>query len=104
MDVDIHDVVQAILNEYASICKELERTRGYLREKSAKVSEQFETIQRLHQSGRDLKTKLDIANDYCSRLETILKEDHGYTDNEFTMMFEKSERVYGGESDDIDDD
>ena len=92
--VDINTVVASVLNEYGAVCAELERARGYLRER---VSEKHRLETKLSDANskvRSVKTELNIMSDYSDRLGTILIEDYGYDKKLLDDILDKSRRVY----------
>lgn len=92
--MDINNVVASVLNEYGSVCAELERARGYLRDN---VSEKHRIERKLSDANskvRKIKTELDIMSDYSDRLGTILIEDYGYDKKLLDDILDKSRRVY----------
>lgn len=96
--VDINTVVASVLNEYGTVCAELERARGYLRDN---VSEKHRIERKLSDANskvRIVKKELDIVSDYSDRLGTILIEDYGYDKKILDDILDKSRRVYEEET------
>ena len=95
--VDINTVVASVLNEYGAVCAELERARGYLRDKTSKICRLDTKLSDANNRARGIKKELDIMSDYSERLGTILIEDYGYDKKLLDDILDKSKRVYEGE-------
>lgn len=92
--VDINSVVASVLNEYGAVCAELERARGYLRDKTSKIYKLETKLSDLNNRVRIVKKELDIMSDYSDRLGTILIEDYEYDEKILDGILDKSRRVY----------
>lgn len=92
--MNINSVVASVLNEYGAVCAELERARGYLRDKTRKIYELETKLTGANSRVRSVKTELDIVSDYSDRLGTILIEDYGYDKKMLDDILDKSRRVY----------
>lgn len=92
--IDINNVVASVLNEYGAVCAELERARGYLRDKTSKICKLETKLSDTHNKVRGTKKELDIMSDYSERLGTILIKDYGYDKQMLDGLLEKSKRVY----------
>lgn len=92
--IDVNDVVASVLNEYGAVCAELERTRGYLRDRVRDNAGLERKLSDANAKMRSMKTGLDVMSDYSERLETILINDHQYDKKTLSDIFDKSRRVY----------
>lgn len=95
--VNINTVVASVLNEYGAVCAELERARGYLRDKTSKICRLETKLSDTHNKVRSIKKELDIMSDYSERLGTILIKNYGYNRKMLDLILDKSKRVYEGE-------
>ena len=93
----INDIVASVLNEYGAVCGELERTRGYLRDKVGKIHRLETKLSDANNRVRSAKAELSIMTDYSERLGTILVNDYGYDKKMLDDILDKSKRVYEGE-------
>ena len=92
--IDVNDIVASVLNEYGAVCAELERTRGYLRDKVRDNAGLERKLSDANAKMRSMKTGLDTMSDYSERLETILITDYQYDKKMLSDIFDKSRRVY----------
>ena len=93
-EIDMDDAITAVLKEYGAVCAELERTRGYLRDKTRDNAMLNGKLSDANAKMRSMKTGLDMMSDYSERLETILINDHQYDKKTLSDIFDKSRRVY----------
>lgn len=96
-NIDVNTIVASVLNEYGAVCAELERTRGYLRDKTSKICRLETKLSDTHNKVRGTKKELDIMSDYSERLGTILIKNYGYNRKMLDFILDKSKRVYEGE-------
>lgn len=92
--IDVGNIVESVLKEYGAVCAELERTRGYLRDKARDNAGLERKLSDANAKVRSMKTGLDTMSDYSERLETILIDDHRYDKKMLSDIFDKSRRVY----------
>lgn len=93
-DIDVDSIVESVLKEYGAVCAELERTRGYLRDKARENTRLNGKLSDANAKMRSMKTGLDVMSDYSERLETILITDYQYDKKTLSDIFDKSRRVY----------
>lgn len=93
-NIDVDSIVESVLKEYGAVCAELERTRGYLRDKVRDNAGLERKLSDANAKMRSIKTGLDTMSDYSERLETILINDHQYDKKMLSDIFDKSRRVY----------
>lgn len=92
--IDVNDIVASVLKEYGAVCSELERTRGYLRDKIRDNAGLERKLSDANAKVRSMKTGLNTMSDYSERLETILINDYQYDKKMLSGIFDKSRRVY----------
>ena len=93
-NIDVDNIVESVLKEYGAVCAELERTRGYLRDKVSENAGLERKLSDANAKMRSMKTGLDTMSDYSERLETILINDYQYDKKMLSDIFDKSRRVY----------
>lgn len=90
------EAVSAVLREYGAVCAEKERLQEHIRNNCTEIHDLKSKIYKMHGLMAESKRKLDISEDYASRLESIIMEKLGYEEDELKEIRYKSERVYEG--------